>query len=290
MRYLIEDKPIHIRNFDLHIHSTFSDGKMTPEEIIQVAYKRDVDVIALADHDTVGGIERAINAGHQRGIQVIPGIEMGVSYKNLEFHLLGYYFDYKSKAIQQYEEMMRHSRVERAKKIISELDNLGFHITYDLVEEKAGGSPIGRPHIAQVLVEKGYVLSAQDAFQHYLGEDKKANVLKEGVDIEQAFDLIKKSGGITVLAHPKTIPYFDELFPVLLDAGLDGIETFHPQHHPSDLKRLEELADANDLLKTGGSDCHGASYETSMIGVLDIPIDYFYQLQEKMEPLAKVYV
>ncbi len=249
-------------SIDLHIHSTTSDGTMNPVELVHYAHKKGLSAIAITDHDTIEGVEQAIAAGGRVGIEVIPGIELSVKYGNHNVHLLGYLFDCHHRELQRALEQLQAGRMERNKKILIKLGRLGFTLHLHELEKSAGTGQTGRPHIARLMVEKGYVQSMDEAFAKFLGQEGLAYTSRFIYEVEEAIDLIQQAGGIAVLAHPlqldKSVEDLDDAMRQLGEMGLDGVEVYYPNHSRSFRKRLIALAEKYGLLMTGGSDYHGS--------------------------------
>jgi predicted metal-dependent phosphoesterase TrpH len=266
---------------DLHIHTSYSDGLLNPQQIVELAQQRRLTAIAITDHDSVAGVQETVEWGTSAGIEVVAGIEISILFEECEVHLLGYFINPNSSAIQHYVSLLSESRENRARQIVDVLKKQGLPISFDLVSKKANGSPIGRPHIAEVLVEEGYVFSAYEAFQKFLGEKRPADIPKFNVGLDRAVEIIKEAGGLVFLAHPATISCFQQLFPVLLDYGLDGIETIHPKHNAELQLQFREIAKAHGLLQSGGSDCHGGRDGKLLLGLLDVPRSYYRDMHDK---------
>lgn len=266
---------------DLHIHSSYSDGLLNPRQIVELAHQRQLSAIAITDHDAIAGVREAVEWGASTGIEVVPGIEISILFEECEVHLLGYFIDPANPVILHYVTLLNESRENRARQIVDVLKKQGLSISFDLVSKKANGAPIGRPHIAEVLVEEGYVFSAYEAFQKFLGEKRPADIPKFNVGIEKAVEIIRDAGGLVFLAHPATISCFERLFPALLDLGLDGIETIHPAHNSDRQLYFRGLAKAHRLLQSGGSDCHGGRDGKLLLGTLDVPSRYYRDMHDK---------
>ena len=240
---------------DLHIHTTFSDGICTPEEIVQMAKEKNLKAIAISDHDAFGGIELAIEASND-SLQIIPAVELSAEFRNLDIHILGYFIDYTRSKL--FDEVIRFRQVRehRAEKIVKNLKNMGVKIDYPRVKEIAGDGAVGRPHIAMALLEQGYIHHHAEAFERFLNYKSPAYVPKFKIHPIDAFILIIESGGIPVWAHPATT-YNDFVLNEFVKNGLMGIEVHHPNHYPRDVEKYTRLAKENGLLITGGSDFHG---------------------------------
>ena len=246
---------------DLHTHSTASDGQYTPSELVKLAKDRGIEVMALTDHDTIGGVNEAQRTGNELGIQVICGVELSAGeYHN--FHILGYGFRDGDTELSRLCEKLRAGRDERKFKIIDFLREKGLNIELSEVEEAAGGDVIGRPHFAQTLVKHGYVSTNREAFDRYLDtEEFRAKVKRFKVDSLTCVDVIKSAGGKVSLAHPYQMGLSDEELDALVarlkDRGLDAIECYYPKYTPEQQAFYLHLTEKYQLRQTGGSDFHG---------------------------------
>lgn len=254
---------------DLHVHTTASDGTLTPSEVICLAQKTGLAAIAITDHDTVSGIEEALIAGKKLGVEIVPGIELSVAYEK-EMHILGYYIDYKNLFLQNKIKELEQFRLQRNPLIIKKLNLLGLKVELEEVKEIVSGNIIGRPHIAQIMLKKGYVNTINDAFAKYLAEGKPAYVAKRRISVQEAIAVIHSAGGCAVLAHPKYLGLSKEKLDVLLDEllsyGLDGMEVYYGSHSLNEQICYKELAIKKGLIITGGSDFHGASKPKIKLG------------------------
>lgn len=247
---------------DLHIHSTTSDGTMSPADLVAYAHNKGLSAIALTDHDTTDGVEEAVVAGSLLGLEVVSGIELSVKYFNHNVHLLGYLFDCQHTEFQVALSLLQTGRHERNIKILARLNSLGIAVGLSELERSAGSGQTGRPHIARLMLEKGFVRSMDEAFEKYLGHGGLAYTSRFIYGIKEAISLIKNANGIAVLAHPlqldRSIDNLDFALHQLRDMGLDGIEVYYPNHSRQFRKRLISLAEKYALLMTGGSDYHGS--------------------------------
>ncbi|MBP1930618.1 PHP domain-containing protein [Ammoniphilus resinae] len=243
---------------DLHSHTTASDGTYTPSESVQRAKSKGLRAFAITDHDTVAGIQEAVEMGKKCGIEIVPGIEISTVDAGQDIHVLGYYMDYMQPQFLQQLESLRNVRNVRNEMLIHNLQQLKIPITMEEVvkRKKMKEGNIGRPHIAEVLMEKGVVQSVQEAFELYLGKNGKAYANPPRITPEEAIDLIKEAQGVAVLAHPGLYAN-RELVIRLIHYGLDGIEVFHPDHSAEEAAYFAELATENGLIGTAGSDFHG---------------------------------
>ena len=265
---------------DLHIHSTASDGRLSPEAVVFKAAELGLTTIALADHDSVAGIAPALIAAKAfPQLRVIPCIETSTEVPYGEVHVLGYFIDYTSHNLQANLARLRHSRRERAQGMIAKLEKLGIHIEWQRVQEIAGSGTIGRPHLAQAMLEKGYITSLKEAFTKYISQGGPAYVEREKMTPVEAVALILRANGLAVLAHPFTVNNPETVIIELKAAGMVGIEAYYADYSADKVSRLVSLADRHNLIATGGSDYHGldAGNET-MIGGVDVPTESVEQL------------
>jgi len=274
---------------DLHLHSTASDGRFSPADIVRKAAERGLTVIALADHDTVAGIVPALTAAKAfPRLKVIPCVEISTDVPDGEVHVLGYFVDYTDPELAARLERMRRSRQGRAQGIISKLRDLGIHIEWQRVQEIAGSGAIGRPHLAQAMLEKGYITSIKEAFTRYIGRSEPAYVEREKMTAVEAVALILRAAGLPVLAHPFTVSDPEPLVIELKAVGLVGIEAYYNGYAADAIDQLVDLADRHNLITTGGSDYHGLddSAET-MIGGAETPVASAEQLIALAEQRAQ---
>lgn len=248
---------------DLHTHSQASDGMQPSSENVRIAYNKGLAAVAITDHDTVAGVEEALAAGEEYGIIVVPGVEISTRLEGKEIHVLGYYVDVKDPEFLNRLETLRRTREERNILILEKINELGLTISMEDVLRVMGrplekDETIGRPHIADALVAKGYVSNMREAFDHYLAEGKPGFVSVPRVTPEDAFSWIRAAGGTPVLAHPGLYGD-DELVRKIIEHGHPaGIEVYHSDHGPEEEKRYLAIAEEYNLIVTGGSDFHGA--------------------------------
>lgn len=242
---------------DLHIHSTASDGGLPPSEVVEAAVAGGLDVMALADHDTVDGVGPALHAAGDR-LRLIPAIEISALHNGRDVHVLGYGVDTATPILQQYTALASTVREERIREMIRKLDDLDIHVDFEAVLAEAGpnSSTLARPHLARVLLSAGHVTSVPEAFDRYLGDEGPAFVPVQLLDVAEAIDHIHEAGGLAVWAHPP-LPLLGGALREFVEAGLDGLECYRPRVNPQDLNRLLNKARQHDLLVTGGSDWHG---------------------------------
>ena len=270
---------------DLHIHSTASDGRFSPADIVHKSAKHGLTIIALSDHDTVDGIIPALTAAKAYPqLSIIPCVEISTDVPHGEIHVLGYFIDYTDQELLATLERMRNSRRQRAQRMTAKLGDLGIHIKWQRVQEIASGSSIGRPHIAQAMLEKGYITSIKQAFTNYIERDGPAYVEREKMTPAEAVGLILKASGLPVMAHPLTINDYEPMVAELKTAGLVGLEAYYNNYTADEINRLVSLADRYNLIATGGSDYHGLDDSTeTMIGGAEVPMES----AERLIALAK---
>ncbi|MBD3292348.1 MAG: PHP domain-containing protein [Armatimonadia bacterium] len=256
---------------DLHIHSTFSDGSQKPEEIVAEAIEKNLSAIAIADHDTVQGVMPAVEAARGSDLLVIPAVEISTEFHKAEVHILGYWIELDNDALHAKFVYVREARRRRANEIVGKLRQNGVEITLDDVIAQSDGVSLGRPHVAQALIELGYVSEMQEAFDRFLGRDRPAFVKRYKLSPYQAVEAIQEAGGCAVLAHPG-LGVRDHVIEGLIEAGIEGLEAYHTHHSPSNTRRAIRIADENGLLVTGGTDSHGPKGSHPVeVGEIDIP-------------------
>ncbi len=263
---------------DLHLHTAFSDGTYSSEELIRQAAEKKLAAVAITDHDSVEGVELAQKAGDASGIEVLSGIELTAEEEGLEIHILGYLIDQRNEELIKRLDFLKKKRVERIYKIVDKLKDLGLKLRPENVFDISGNGTVGRLHIARAMVKEGLVGSIFEAFKNYIGDKCPAYVLGFRFSPKNAIALIKESGGIPVLAHPYVLGR-DDLIPKFVDYGLMGLEAYYAEHTPPMTKDYLKLAMKYKLLVTGGSDCHGNAKPEVKIGSIKIP----YGLVEKLK-------
>lgn len=242
---------------DLHLHTTESDGRLTPAEMVALVAHRGLRVVAITDHDITDGLEPAWEAARAYPqLTLIPGVELSTDIPGSEVHILGYYIDHADPGFRSMLERFRESRVGRAQEMVRRLMALGLPVEWQRVEEIAGHGTIGRPHIAQAMVERGYVSLLQEAFEKYIGRNGPAYAEREKLTPVEAVQLIVQVGGVAVLAHPAQIEDLDRMLESLEAAGLEGMEVYYAEYDARTIGRLAEVAQRHNLLPTGGSDYH----------------------------------
>lgn len=247
---------------DLHAHTTASDGSLSSNELIKLAHKIGLSAIGITDHDTTAGLPPALAAGKENKVEVVPGIELSVSYPTGRCHLLGYFIQHDNRKLNGRLEEILENRRRRNERLTSRLQDLGIPITLKMALEEAGGEVLARPHFALAMVRLGVVSNPQEAFDRYLGEGAAAYVPKDKISFAEGIELIHDAGGLAVLAHPLTLELpvsgLADRMPEMKRQGLDGIEALYNRHQPGDNRALSQIARNFGLLITGGSDFHGA--------------------------------
>lgn len=241
---------------DLHVHSTCSDGTLTPIQVVREAASKGLKALALADHDTMAGVVPALRIAAAHGLDLFPAVEISAQHGRQEIHILGFLIDIHDPALTDALARVREGREDRLEKIISRLNGLDVPITLEQVKEIAGDGSVGRPHVAAALVRMGAVTTAQQAFQLYLRRGRPAYVDRFRLPVEEALVLVRNAGGLPVLAHPG-LGCPDGVIRHLVSVGLGGIEAYHVDHRPAQAQHYLQMAESLGLIATGGSDSHG---------------------------------
>ena len=269
---------------DLHSHSTASDGILPPEQVVEAAQRCGLKALALTDHDTVGGIQAAREAGERLGIRVIAGVELSAFHDQHEEHVLALHLSHLE-TLERRLGKLRAQRLMRAEKIVDKLNALGVPLTLDEVLLQSNGGAVGRPHIARAMIARGAAHDFRDAFSRYLGGSGSAFVPKEILTIEDAIAMAHEAGALAIWAHPAEGCRRERLEPLVL-AGLDGIEIRHPSHSGEDMKRLQALTDFFGLVPSGGSDWHGATDGPRRLGTMNVPLEWLERQDERIASLT----
>ena len=271
---------------DLHTHTTHSDGTLDPLAVIKLAKEKSLRAIAITDHDTVSGVAESLKLGEAYGLEVIPAIEISARYKSGEIHILGYDIDWQNQNLVATLIDLRDGRNERNPQIVERLRALGFDIDYSEVKAVAGDGTVGRPHIAQVLLQRGHVASISEAFERFLKDGAIAYVPRANLGPERVVGLILEAGGIPVLAHPSrldgSLDELEKLCASLVNSGLMGVEVLYSTHDKSQVELYQGLASKYGLLVTGGSDFHGANKPGIELGTGKGNLRVPYCVVEKM--------
>lgn len=259
-------------NFDFHVHSNASDGSLSPRDLVRKARQEQVQVIALTDHDTTDGVEETISAGEQSGVTVVPGVEISIDYSPGTMHLCGYFIDVNNEELKEGLEFVQGARFSRNPQIIERLNAIGIDITMAEVARVAQGGQVGRPHIAEVMVQNGYVSNTKEAFTKYIAKGAPCYVDKARLSLRRAVAMIRSAGGIAVLAHPGELRLdgeqeYQDLFRYIKREGVEGVESYSSHHSNEQNTAFKQLADRFGLLTTGGSDFHGDTKPNVQLGV-----------------------
>lgn len=274
---------------DLHVHTTASDGTLSPVATVHHARSRGLSAVAITDHDTVEGVAEALASGPDAGIEVVPGIEISAEHPLGTVHVLGYYIRHDDRRLRERIAVLQQARNERNPRIIEKLRALGVPITLEQVEREAATGQVGRPHFAKVLVRQGAVRTVREAFDRYLKKGAGAYVDKYRFSPSEAIGCIRDSGGVAVLAHPAIIgrhsnAVLQDMVAGLKDQGLQGIEVYYTEHSPRQQKLYKDFARTFDLVETGGSDFHGPDVNGIEIGTgrgtLYVPDDLLQGLKD----------
>jgi predicted metal-dependent phosphoesterase TrpH len=268
-----------VKYADLHLHTIFSDGTYTPEELVEGALKKDLDAISVTDHDSVCAIDPALKAAGARGLEVIPGIELSAEYNCHEVHILGYFIDYQSRKLIEKLKILKDNRISRIHKIVDRLELIGIKLKAQSVFEIAGSGTPGRMHVALAMAKEGLVNSIYEAFEKYIGDKGPAYICGFRFSPAEAIQLIKEVGGVAVLAHPYILDNGD-LIPQFVKYGLGGLEVYYPEHTPSMVNFYLGLARQHNLAVTGGSDFHGKIKPQIDIGSIRITYDLVEALKK----------
>ncbi|KJJ85091.1 metal-dependent phosphoesterase, PHP family [Candidatus Omnitrophus magneticus] len=250
----------------------------SPKEVVYNAFYNGLKVIAITDHDTVEGIDPALEYAKNSGLEVIPGIEISARVSGKEIHVLGYFLDWYNPVLKTILDERKKARAERINKMVKLLYTAGFNITVNDVFQLSEHGIVGRLHLARILVSKGYVSSVKEAFRKYIGEGKPYHAEQELMDYKQAINLIKESGGVPVLAHPG-VSKVEEFLPDIIKAGIKGLEVFHSEHTIPQMRKYFELAKKHFLLVTGGSDCHGHGKDKILMGKIKVSLELVEDLR-----------
>ena len=265
---------------DLHLHTNFSDGTYTPEEVIEQAVKHKLAAIALTDHDTVEGCPRGMIAAQAAGIEFIAGAELTAEQNDNEVHILGYFLDIENPKLLSEIARFQAVRQNRIHEMVARLNHLKVPLKVESVFALANCRSPGRPHVARALVQAGLCSSLDEAFERFLKKNRPAWVPKAKMSAQAAIELVHQANGLAVMAHPG-LNRSDDVIPDLVDAGLDGIECFHTKHSTANTEHYIELAEKFRLLVTGGSDCHGLSKGKPLIGTIRLPYEHVATLRAR---------
>ena len=277
---------------DLHAHTTFSDGSLSPKELIDLAIEKKINVLAITDHDEVGALKAAIEYAANLPIEIVPGVELSAEYDlpgQGHLHILGLFIDYQNKELTNQLNLLKQARYERIKTMVSKVNTLGYNLDFDELEQNIGKGSAGRPHLARLLVEKSIVNDIPEAFSKYLSKGQLAYVSKKKLSTQSAINLIHNAGGLAIIAHPfsigfSTYPEMGREILKLKAIGLDGVEAYYTSHNVYLTRWLLDFAQENNLLISGGSDFHGDPRPDIELGTgfgnLNVPYSVYKKLLE----------
>jgi predicted metal-dependent phosphoesterase TrpH len=267
---------------DLHLHTRYSDGSYTPEELVRDAARLGFAAIAVTDHDTLDAIPESLLAGEEFVIEVIAGVEITCRVETQEVHMLGYLFDdtWKDKSLQAVLDHSKRVREQRIAEFVVKFNEIGIPLTLQDVQQFSNEGTVGRPHVAMALQKRGFVKSVEEAFERFLKRGKPAFVERYRMSAAEAMGHIKRAGGVAVLAHP-ALNRVDTQIPNMVEQGLDGIEVWHSRQSPAQSENYLKLAERLGLLATGGSDCHGTVRGEPLLGVVKVPYERVEALRER---------
>jgi len=287
---------------DLHLHTYYSDGTMSPEELVALAKERGVETIAITDHDGMDGLEEGMKAGKRLGVHVIPGIELSTEdEEGIYMHILGYCFDPDKEALKKEVELIRRKRAERNEKLLAALHEIGCRLTKEDLQLREEQDYVGKPTFALALTKRGYISSPKEAFQEgrFMRSEVVRSVHREKISAKRAIELIREAGGLAVLAHPMKVSHLtkrkeddffeklDKQLAKLKSWGLAGMECYYSSHLPQDMQRLVQMAIDQRLIITAGSDFHGAEYDQS-ISIGGFPVDENFDEKRMLREIYSV--
>ncbi len=281
---------------DLHCHTTASDGALTPTQLVERAARLALQVIAVTDHDSTEGVAEALTAGRRLGVEVIPGVEINTDVPGTEVHVLGYFVDHTDPHLRRELARLRDGRIGRAQRMAEKLAEMGAPVRFERILEIAGEGAVGRPHVAQALLEAGHVASFEQAFEQYIGRNSPAYVERLKFTPAEACALIRQAGGVPVLAHPVFFDRYgavkapfdlDAMLPELIAAGLKGLEVYYPGYDVVTVAYLMAIARRYELLHTGGTDFHGVRANEPDLGGVYVPMKTVHRLRAAWTNLGR---
>ena len=271
-----------MRYADLHTHTYHSDGTRSPREVIDVARAHGIEIVCISDHDNLAAYFEIKTYADEHGVTLVPGVELSCIYEGVDVHILAYAFDALDERVAERLRQFRQTRHQRGSLMVDRLRSLGYAISADRVDELAAGGSMGRPHVARALVEAGYVASVDEAFDKLLSAGKPGYVEKERFRIDEAVALIRSTGGVTSIAHPTLYPNGERIVPQLLDAGIDGVEVFHPKVDEASREAYSNVARFRGKMLTGGSDDHGTVKTKETLGTIRVPETLIAPILERL--------
>jgi len=255
---------------DLHVHTTYSDSTFTPAQVVDRAAWLGLNVVAITDHDTIDGVEEARREAAGHGIEIVAGVEISTYHGSEEFHIIGLYVDTSNSEFVERINLMNRARLERIHEMIDRLKEMGVELAADDVMELSQGSSPGRLHVAQALLNRGYIHALPEAFARYLGDRCGGFVPKRYMTVQESIEAVRSAGGVSILAHPG-LTNRDDYIPRFREMGLDGLEAFYPSYSEYDQSRYLSIANREGMLASGGSDCHGQRRNDIMLGRVLVP-------------------
>jgi len=267
---------------DLHTHTYYSDGVLSPRELVLRAHEVGIKVLSITDHDNIDGLVEADDMAKDFGIEIIPGVELSSTLGTKDIHILGYMFDPSNRKLRDTLSFLKKERLIRAERIVRKLNNMDLPLDFDIVLEHAGMGAVGRPHIAAALVDEGLTRNYSEAFEAYIGESGPAFEPKYKISPEDAVEIIASAGGISTVAHPGWYVSENDL-SYLIRAGIDGIEVIHPAHDDNRVRYFRGIASEYFLLESGGSDFHGGKRnDYPNFGTYTIPLDAVQAMKRRL--------
>lgn len=273
----VNDEPAAKAGADLHTHSSFSDGSLSPAALCSLAAERGLRAISLTDHDTIAGLEEGLAAARTEGLSFLTGVELSVGYENTEIHVLGFGIELNNRPLRETLDLLAAERYERMEKMVALLQELGIPADFDEVRSYAAGTILSRLHLATYLLEKDFVSSFEEAFTRYIGNGRPAYVRRRHLTLKKAIEMIVTAGGLPVFAHPG-LTKRDDLIEYLVRIGIRGIETYYPMHSRGDTARYEKLCRRYSLYPTGGSDFHGPKKPHVRLGSALTPPEIYEEM------------
>lgn len=272
-----------MRYADLHTHTYYSDGTRSPREVIDVARSHGIEILAISDHDNLAAYFEAKAYSDEAGVTLIPAVELSCAYNGVDVHILAYAFDALDDRIDKRLKSFRETRHRRGSAMVARLRSLGYPITEKRVQELAAGGAMGRPHVARALVEAGHVSTVAEAFDKLIGSGKPAYIEKERFQIHEAVTMIRDAGGMTSVAHPSIYPDHARVVGEVLDAGIDGVEVFHPDVPEGDREMYRNMVRFRGKIVTGGSDDHGAAKAVETLGTIRVPENLIEPILDRLK-------
>ncbi len=272
-----------MNKLDLHIHTSYSDGVFSPRELLELLQQYSYELISITDHDTIEGCLQSMKLAPHYDIKVLPGVEISSLCWGRDVHILAYGFDIHNRVFRAFLHTIEKGRLSRAKKIVKLLARQGMSLDFrDVINLTGKLNLVGRPHIARALIDAGYCRDIKDVFDNYIGEGKCCYIPKPAPEAAKVIEAVKRAGGVSVLAHPY-IYRDDDMVRHLIDLGIEGLEVFYSRHTDEETARYKQMAEDNNLIKTGGSDFHGHGSDMNFFGFFTAPPSVAEELKEYIE-------